>query len=194
MTDPAHRIVIVGGGSGGLKLATRLGDRYQGDPTVEITLIDGALTHIWKPLLHEIAAGTLDAHDNEREYMAHGRAHHFRFTWGWMEGLDRSAQQVWLAPLREDDGSEALPRRPVPYDTLVFAVGSVSNDFGVPGVAEHCYTLARPSDSTASCWKRICAPSSAPAHSSPVNSTWPWSAQARPAWSWRRSSTACGGS
>ncbi|MEX0606957.1 MAG: NAD(P)/FAD-dependent oxidoreductase [Halofilum sp. (in: g-proteobacteria)] len=141
MTNTPHRIVIVGGGSGGLKLATWLGDRYRDDATVEITLIDGTLTHVWKPLLHEIAAGTLDVHDDEREYMAHGRAHHFRFTWGRMEGLDRSARQVWLEPLREDSGNDALPRRAVPYDTLVIAVGSVSNDFGVPGVAEHCYTL-----------------------------------------------------
>lgn len=141
MPETPHRIVIVGGGSGGLKLATRLGNRYKGDASVDVTLIDGTLTHVWKPLLHEIAAGTLDVHDDEREYMAHGRTHHFRFTWGWMEGLDRSARQVWLAPLHEEDGTEALPRRPVPYDTLVIAVGSVSNDFGVPGVAEHCYTL-----------------------------------------------------
>lgn len=145
MTESVHRIVVVGGGSGGLKLATRLGDRYRKDPNVDVTLVDGNLTHVWKPLLHEVAAGTLDAHDDEREYMAHGRSHHFRFTWGWMEGLDRAARQVWLAPLCEEDGSEALPRRPVPYDTLVLAVGSVSNDFGVPGVAEHCYSL----DSTA---------------------------------------------
>ncbi len=141
MPETPHRIVIVGGGSGGLKLATRLGNRYGGDPNVDITLIDGTLTHVWKPLLHEIAAGTLDVHDDEREYIAHGRSHHFHFTWGWVEGLDRTARQVWLAPLHEEDGREALPRRPVPYDTLVLAVGSVSNDFGVPGVGEHCYTL-----------------------------------------------------
>lgn len=141
MTSQPHRIVVVGGGSGGLKLATRLGNRYRRDPGVEVTLIDGNLTHVWKPLLHEIAAGTLDVHDDECEYMAHARAHHFRFTWGWMDGLDRSSRQVWLAPLHEEDGTESLPRRPVAYDTLVLALGSVSNDFGVPGVTEHCYSL-----------------------------------------------------
>lgn len=94
MTASPHRIVVVGGGSGGLKLAARLGDHYRKDPGIEVTLIDGNLTHVWKPLLHEIAAGTLDVDDDECEYMAHARAHHFRFTWGRMEGLDRSARQV----------------------------------------------------------------------------------------------------
>jgi NADH dehydrogenase len=59
-----HRIVIVGGGSGGLKLATRLGHRYRRDPSVRVTLVDAALTHVWKPLFHEVAAGTLDVRDD----------------------------------------------------------------------------------------------------------------------------------
>lgn len=72
--DQPHRIVIVGGGSGGLKLATRLGHRYRRDPTVSVTLVDAALTHVWKPLFHEVAAGTLDVHDDECDYIAHARA------------------------------------------------------------------------------------------------------------------------
>ena len=136
-----HRIVIVGGGSGGLKLATRLGHRYRRDPSVRVTLVDGSLTHVWKPLLHEIAAGTLDIHDDECDYIAHARAHRFTFVWGRMDGLDRARRRVHLAALQETDGREALPAREVAYDTLVIAVGSESNDFGVPGVAEHCFTL-----------------------------------------------------
>jgi NADH dehydrogenase len=136
-----HDLVIVGGGSGGLKLATRLGERYRKDASVRVTLVDASLTHVWKPLLHEVAAGTLDLHDDECDYIAHARAHHFTFVWGRMDGLDRERREVALAPLHEADGSEALPRRRVRYDTLVVAVGSVSNDFGVPGVTEHCFTL-----------------------------------------------------
>lgn len=136
--DQPHRIVIVGGGSGGLKLATRLGHRYRRDPTVSVTLADAALTHVWKPLFHEVAAGTLDVHDDECDYIAHARAHHFTFVWGAMEGLDREAKHVLVGgPGR---GAEAAPRA-IDYDTLVLAVGSVSNDFGVKGVAEHCFTL-----------------------------------------------------
>lgn len=139
--DTVHRIVIVGGGSGGLKLATRLGHHYRRRDDVSVTLIDGVLTHVWKPLLHEIAAGTLDARDDERDYIAHARSHHFTFVWGWMEDLDRGARQVWLAPSGQAEGGVTLPRRSVGYDSLVVAVGSESNDFGIPGVAEHCFTL-----------------------------------------------------
>jgi len=136
-----HRIVIIGGGSGGLKLATELGRRYARDPATEITLVDGNLTHVWKPLYHEVAAGTLDVHDDECDYIAHARRHHFTFVWGWMSGLDRAGRRVHLAPMHETDGSEVLAARDLPYDMLVIAIGSVSNDFGVPGVAEHCFSL-----------------------------------------------------
>jgi len=136
--DHPHRIVIVGGGSGGLKLATRLGHRYRRDPTVSVILVDSALTHVWKPLFHEVAAGTLDVHDDECDYIAHARAHHFTFVWGAMEGLDREARRILVGAPRS--GTDSVPR-PVDYDTLVLAVGSVSNDFGVKGVTEHCFTL-----------------------------------------------------
>ena len=59
-----HRIIIVGGGAGGLELATRLGDRYgaRGNRSARalVTLVDRNPTHIWKPLLHEVAAGSMD--------------------------------------------------------------------------------------------------------------------------------------
>lgn len=135
MTEQAHRIVIVGGGSGGLKLATHLGHRYRHEPNVSVTLVDAALTHVWKPLLHEVAAGTLDVRDDECDYIAHARTHHFRFVWGRMNGLERDARRILIAPL-EDVGARHLD-----YDTLVIAVGSVSHDFGIAGVAEHCYSL-----------------------------------------------------
>ena len=55
-----HHIVIIGGGAGGLELATQLGDSLGKSKQAKITLVDQNLTHIWKPLLHEIAAGTLN--------------------------------------------------------------------------------------------------------------------------------------
>jgi NADH dehydrogenase len=77
-----HRIVIVGGGAGGLELATRLGDRLGRRGKAEVTLIDKARTHLWKPLLHEVAAGSMDIDDHELEYMAQARWHHFHFRLG----------------------------------------------------------------------------------------------------------------
>ncbi len=54
------RIVIVGGGAGGLELATRLGKKLGRKKKAEILLIDKNQMHLWKPLLHEVATGTLD--------------------------------------------------------------------------------------------------------------------------------------
>jgi len=136
-----HRIVIVGGGAGGLELATRLGDKFGKRQRAHITLIDAKLTHLWKPLLHEVAAGTFDSHENDVDYIAQAHQHHFDYRLGRMDDLDRARREVSLAPTLDEAGHEIVPRRVVPYDTLVLAVGSVSNDFGIPGVREHCVFL-----------------------------------------------------
>jgi NADH dehydrogenase len=140
-----HHIVIVGGGAGGLELATRLGDKLGRRRKARVTLIDRGRTHLWKPLLHQVAAGSMDLNDHALDYLAQARWHHFEFQLGRMEGLDRAAQQVWLAPLHDEEtGAEVLPRRAVHYDTLVMAVGSHTNDFGTPGAGEHAIALDTP--------------------------------------------------
>jgi NADH dehydrogenase len=136
-----HHIVIVGGGAGGLILATKLGDRLGRRGKARITLVDCVLTHVWKPLLHEVAAGTLHAAADGLDYLVHAGRHHFTFELGRMTGLDRSAREILLEPVHDASGVEIVPAQRIGYDTLVLAVGSVLNDFGVPGVAEHCLYL-----------------------------------------------------
>jgi NADH dehydrogenase len=136
-----HHIVIVGGGAGGLILATKLGDRLGRRGKARITLVDCVLTHVWKPLLHEIAAGTLHAAADGLDYLVHAGRHHFTFELGRMTGLDRRAREILLEPVHDARGAELVPAQRLGYDTLVIAVGSVLNDFGVPGVAEHCLYL-----------------------------------------------------
>ena len=75
-----HRIVIVGGGAGGLELATHLGDSLGRRVQADITLIDKNRTHVWKPKLHEIAAGSMDLGAHEVDYLAQAHWHHFRFV------------------------------------------------------------------------------------------------------------------
>ncbi len=140
MTD-LHRIVIVGGGAGGLELATRAGDRFGRGTRATVTLVDRNETHLWKPLLHEIAAGSMDIHAHQLDYLAQARWHHFNFCCGSLESLDRSRREITVAPLVDERGVEVIPRRTLSYDTLVIAIGSVANTFGVPGVAEHAYAL-----------------------------------------------------
>ena len=146
MDGRPHRIVIVGGGAGGLELATRLGRKFGRRGTAEVTLIDSKRTHIWKPKLHEIAAGSMDIGDHEVAYLAQAHWHGFRFRIGRMTGLDRSAHEVHVAPFVDEDGAEVTPARSFPYDTLVMAVGSQSNDFGTPGVREHALKLETVAD------------------------------------------------
>lgn len=136
-----HHILIVGGGAGGLELATRLGNRLGKRNKAEITLVDESMTHLWKPLLHEVAAGTLDSHEDDLDYLAQAHWHHFRYRLGRMDGLDRKRKEILLAPTLDQDGQEIVPRRTFSYDTLIIAVGSVSNDFGIPGAREHCLFL-----------------------------------------------------
>ena len=136
-----HHIVIVGGGAGGLVLATELGHALGKRKKAQITLIDASLTHVWKPLLHEVAVGTMGPHIDDVIYLGHAKAHHFRFQQGRMEGLDRTKREIRLAALVDADGQEVIPSRSVSYDTLVIAVGGTSNDFGIPGVKEHCMFL-----------------------------------------------------
>lgn len=136
-----HRIIVVGGGAGGLELATRLGDRLARKGRAAVTLVDRNETHVWKPLLHEVAAGSMDIHTHQLDYLAQARWHRFSFCCGALEGLDRKRRQIVVAPTLDGGGSEVIPRRTLRYDTLVIAIGSVANTFGVPGVAAHAYAL-----------------------------------------------------
>ncbi len=143
MPDPTpHRVVVVGGGAAGLQLATQAGDRLR--PRAHVTLVERARTHLWKPLLHAVAAGSMDPGKHELNYLAHAHEHHFDYRLGEMVGLDRAARRVRLGPSLDDEGREITPARALPYDTLVIAVGSVTNDFGTPGAARFAVPLETP--------------------------------------------------
>jgi len=141
VTSAPPQILIVGGGAGGLELATRLGDKLGRRGKETIQLIDKTRAHLWKPLLHEIAAGSMDLGVHELNYLAQSHWHHFRYRLGEMTGLDRTAREVQVAPVLDEDGQEITPQRVFRYDTLVIAVGSLTNDFGTPGVKEYAIAL-----------------------------------------------------
>ncbi len=136
-----HRVLIVGGGAGGLELATQLGDALGKRGKASVVLLDKSSVHVWKPHLHEVAAGTLDIHVDSLEYLAHAHAHGYRYRIGEMCGLNRKARQVYVSSMLDDEGKPLVPPRVLGYDTLVLAVGSVSNDFGTPGVKEHAIAI-----------------------------------------------------
>jgi NADH:ubiquinone reductase (H+-translocating) len=139
-----HRIVVVGGGAAGLELVTRLGDTLGKRGAADISLIERGRTHVWKPLLHMIAAGSMDPSEHQLNYLAQGHWHHFRYHFGELTGLDRTRKMVKIAATFDEEGRQiALPRE-IPYDTLVIAIGSVTNDFGTPGAAEYAIPLETP--------------------------------------------------
>lgn len=134
------QIVVVGGGAGGLELVRRLGAKY-GRKHHDIILVDKNLSHIWKPLLHEVAAGSLDANLDEVGYRGHCHRWGYRFFQGSLDGIDRIGKTISLAPVKDEDGSELIDGHTIRYDILAIALGSISNDFGVPRVKEHCLYL-----------------------------------------------------
>jgi NADH:ubiquinone reductase (H+-translocating) len=135
----APRIVIVGGGVAGLLLATHVGQRVA-RMRGRVTLVDRSWTHVWKPMLHTYAAGTWDVHQQEVQYLLHARTHHFEYVPGQLDAIDRTAKRVRLAPM-QGAGETIADARELEYDVLILAFGSRANDFGTPGVAEHCHFI-----------------------------------------------------
>ena len=82
-----HHVVIVGGGAAGLELATQLGDRFHHMGEGRVTLLDLSRTHLWKPLLHSVAAGSLKPSEHELDYLAQALWHNFRFRFGEMRDI-----------------------------------------------------------------------------------------------------------
>ncbi len=141
-----QRVVICGGGAGGLPLAIMLAHRSRRDRDLAVTLADPSPTHVWKPLLHEFASGSADPGAHETAYFALARWHGFTFAQGPLQGIDREKQEVLIGPARDETGVELAPARRLPYDRLVIAVGGVTNDFGVKGARDHAFALDSAAD------------------------------------------------
>ncbi len=142
-TEP--HIVIVGGGAGGLELATTLGNSLGRKAKAKITLVDQSLTHIWKPLLHEVAAGTLNNFADEVNYIAHSYAHHFNFLLGSLSAIDKENKTIQIQTRINNQGEKADILQ---YDILVIAIGGTANNFNTPGADEFCYYLDSQKEAT----------------------------------------------
>lgn len=136
-----HHLVIVGGGVAGIHIASRAAGRAAGRGRLAVTLLDREPAHVWKPMLHTIAAGTRDVQQQQTSYIAQARERGFVYQTGEVTGIDRHARRVHIAPLRDARQREMIGPRTLEYDTLLLAVGSHANDFGTPGVREHCWTI-----------------------------------------------------
>ena len=140
-TTSAARILIVGGGAGGLQLATRLGSTLGRRGQAQIVLVDRLPTHFWKPLLHEAASGHRDPASHTIEYAAQARRHGFEFVQGELRSVDRARRIATIGAVLDSDGMQIVPQREVHYHDLVLAVGSVTHFFNVPGASRHALPL-----------------------------------------------------
>ena len=140
-SSAVHDIVIVGGGVAGIHLATKLGRAVRSRPDISVKLVDATLTHVWKPSLHEFAAGSRGIGDDEVGFLPHSVRNNYKFRLGCLAGVDTEKQEVTLDSVADDAGKPLTPRRTLGYDTLVLAIGSVCSDLGIPGVAENCLFL-----------------------------------------------------
>ncbi|WP_025744806.1 NAD(P)/FAD-dependent oxidoreductase [Salinivibrio costicola] len=138
------KIIVVGGGAGGLELATKLGRTLGRKRRAEITLVDKNSSHLWKPLLHEVATGSMDGSVDVLSYRAHAKNHGFDFQMGTLWDIDRERKVITLAPMYDENNELLMPERELEYDTLVMAIGSTSNDFNTPGVRDNCIFLDNP--------------------------------------------------
>ncbi|GEA49783.1 NADH dehydrogenase [Vibrio inusitatus NBRC 102082] len=138
------RIIIVGGGAGGLELATKMGHKFKRNESTSVTLVDRKASHLWKPLLHEVATGSLDAGVDALSYRAHAKNHGFDFQMGSLCDIDRERKVIILDELKDAHGELLIPKRELEYDYLVMAIGSTSNDFNTPGVRDNCIFLDSP--------------------------------------------------
>ncbi|RFC62646.1 FAD-dependent oxidoreductase [Fulvimarina endophytica] len=142
MARSRERIVVLGGGAGGLELVCALSEKSG----LDVTLVDVCGTHIWKPRLHEFAAGTVSSTLSEMSFYLLAAKRGFRFEQGCVTTIDRKAQTVRLAPVTSHDGAIEGPGRSIPYDRLVIALGGVTPDFGTEGVKEYAIRLDRKED------------------------------------------------
>lgn len=136
------RVVVLGGGAGGLELAVGLSRRSD----MDVTLVDRVSTHLWKPRLHEFAAGTVNSSLAEMSFYTLAGMHGFRFEQGDVEAIDRSARTVRLAEMRSPTDQFITASRSLAYDACVVALGGLTATFGTEGVAEHAIRLDEKSD------------------------------------------------
>jgi NADH:ubiquinone reductase (H+-translocating) len=132
-SERRRHILILGGGFAGLAVALELEKGLARDPSVEITLVNRENFSLFTPMLHEVAASDLDltAIVNPARKMLR----RVRFFAGEVDQIDLEQKSVVVSH-GFDHHSHTLA-----FDSLVLALGSVTNLYGIPGLQEHALTM-----------------------------------------------------
>ncbi|MDE3113567.1 MAG: NAD(P)/FAD-dependent oxidoreductase [Chloroflexota bacterium] len=128
MSAARPRVLILGGGFGGLHLVRHLERRLR-HGEADVALVDRSNYSLFSPLLYQVATGELPPHAVAYPLRVPLARAGFRFVRSEVEAIDVEARTV-----RTADGD-------LPYDLLVIALGSETNDYGIPGVSEHAVSL-----------------------------------------------------
>lgn len=134
-TVPETRVVILGGGFGGVSTAQRLERLFARDPTVETTLVSTSNYLLFTPMLAEVASSALEARHISSPVRA--MCPRTRFHRAEVTEIDTEAQTVRLATGQE-----------LAYDHLVLALGAVPDYRGLTGVEENSFALKSLGDAT----------------------------------------------
>src|SRR5437763_8746607 len=130
---PKKRILILGGGFGGVYAALRLDKTLARDADVEVTLVNRENFFLFTPMLHEVAASDLYLTNIVNPIPQLLRR--VKFFAGEVRRVDLDRRRVTLV-----HGSDAHPHE-VPYDYLVLALGSQTNFYNLPGLEERALTM-----------------------------------------------------
>jgi hypothetical protein len=145
LTD-TDNIVIVGGSAGGLELACKLGRKFGPQ---RVTLVERTFYHVWKPSLHEVAAGTVDMHQEALAYTMLAHRNRFKFVYGAFTRVDVVRKTIVVAAVEEGAGELVIPERILPFSRLCIAVGGTANYFDSPGAAQYSMSLNGTADAEA---------------------------------------------
>jgi len=133
----SKRIIILGGGFAGMRTAECLEERLRGDFSISLTLVNETNALLFTPMLAEVAGSSLEpSHISTPLRSSLRRTEFIRST---IAEVDLEKRLVILRSDAVADGAPA--RQEIPYDHLVFALGSVSNYLGMTNIEKFAFNF-----------------------------------------------------
>ena len=134
-------IAVIGAGAAGLPLVCQLSKQLVNSGLARVVLIDEQVNHVWKPRFHELASGVLDESSDFINLPLLAKQRGYCYEQGRVKTVDVKDKSIIVQSVDDESGNTIFPERKISYDYLVVSVGSKTNDYGIPGVEDNCYSL-----------------------------------------------------